>query len=143
LSTKIWVAVMAAITFVYLFLLAGRAFALLQSGEPVAQLMGLLILAFPVLAGWAVLIEIRFGLAAAKLAEAAVDITPELDIERRPSGRAEPESAQAAFDQASAALKADEENWALWFRLGEAYDACGDRRRARSAIRKAISLAPF
>jgi tetratricopeptide (TPR) repeat protein len=134
---------MAAITFVYLFLLAGRAFALLQSGELVAQLMGLFILGFPVLAGWAVLIEIRFGLAAAKLAEAAASIAPELEIERRPSGRAEPASAQAAFDQASAAVRADEENWALWFRLGEAYDACGDRRRARSAIRKAIGLAPF
>jgi cytochrome c-type biogenesis protein CcmH/NrfG len=134
---------MAAITFIYLFLLAGRSIAMLQSGEPIAQLMGLLILVFPVLAGWAVLIEIRFGLAAAKLAVAAADQIPELSIDRRPSGRAEPESAQRAFEQASAALRGDEQNWALWFRLGEAYDACGDRRRARSAIRKAISLAPF
>jgi cytochrome c-type biogenesis protein CcmH/NrfG len=134
---------MAAITFIYLFLLAGRALALLQSGELVAQLMGLLILAFPILAGWAVLIEIRFGLAAAKLSELAGDHTPELEIALRPSGRAEPESARLAFERASAALRADEQNWALWFRLGEAYDACGDRRRARSAIRKAISLAPF
>jgi len=33
---------------------------------------------------------------------------------------------------------ADENNWRSWFALGLIYDACGDRKRARSAMRKAI-----
>jgi cytochrome c-type biogenesis protein CcmH/NrfG len=35
----------------------------------------------------------------------------------------------------------DLDNWELWFRLGECYDASGDRKLARKAIRKAIKLA--
>jgi tetratricopeptide (TPR) repeat protein len=132
---------MTAFVLVYLWLLGGRALLLLQTAEPVAQLMGLLMLGFPLLAVWAVFVELRFGLKAAALAEKAAALgVEELDIERRPSGRAVRESAQQAFDRISAEVELDETNWALWFRLGEAYDACGDRKRARQAIRKAISL---
>jgi uncharacterized membrane protein len=140
-STKIWIAVMTAFVLVYLWLLGGRALLLLQATEWVAQLMGFFMLGFPALAVWAIFVELRFGLRAAELAEKAAALgVDELDIERRPSGRAVRESAQQAFDRISAEVELDETNWALWFRLGEAYDACGDRKRARQAIRKAISL---
>jgi Flp pilus assembly protein TadD len=32
------------------------------------------------------------------------------------------------------------DDWRTWFRLGIAYDDAGDRRRAREAMRRAISL---
>jgi Flp pilus assembly protein TadD len=32
------------------------------------------------------------------------------------------------------------DDWAAWFRLGTAYDAAGDRRRARAAVRHALQL---
>ena len=37
-------------------------------------------------------------------------------------------------------MEAAPEDWRAWFRLGLAYDASGDRRRARKAIIRAISL---
>jgi Flp pilus assembly protein TadD len=36
--------------------------------------------------------------------------------------------------------EADPGNWRVWYRLALAYDAAGDRTRARSAVRHAISL---
>lgn len=142
MTTKIWIAVMTAFVLVYLWLLGERALMLLSDPAPVAQLMGFLMLGFPILAIWAVFVELRFGFQAQLLAQRALeDGVALLEIERMPSGRAERSSAKQAFDRASAALAQDETNWALWFRLGEAYDACGDRKRARQAIRRAISLA--
>jgi Flp pilus assembly protein TadD len=37
-------------------------------------------------------------------------------------------------------VEQDPASWRAWFRLGLAYDASGDRRRARGAIRRAIAL---
>jgi len=37
-------------------------------------------------------------------------------------------------------LEADPEVWERWLELSLAYDAAGDRRRARSAMRRAIAL---
>jgi Flp pilus assembly protein TadD len=37
-------------------------------------------------------------------------------------------------------VEKEPQSWALWMRLGMAYDACGDRRRARWAIRRAITI---
>jgi len=45
------------------------------------------------------------------------------------------------FPEFAAALQANPESWQAWLRLGLAYDACGDRRRARWAVRRAIALA--
>jgi Flp pilus assembly protein TadD len=50
------------------------------------------------------------------------------------------EDADAAFPRYRAEAEADPESWQAWMRLGIVYDACGDRRRARGAIRQAISL---
>jgi Flp pilus assembly protein TadD len=44
------------------------------------------------------------------------------------------------FPSYRAAVDADPENWRTWFRLALAYDASGDRRRARWATRTAIRL---
>ena len=35
---------------------------------------------------------------------------------------------------------ASPDDWRAWYRLGLAYDASGDRRRAREAVRRAITL---
>ena len=49
--------------------------------------------------------------------------------------------AQVEFERIKALVSQDLENWELWFRLGECYDASGDRKLARKSIRKAIKLA--
>jgi hypothetical protein len=133
---------MTGFVLVYLWLIGERALLLLEDPAPVAKLMGFLMLGFPILAVWALFVELRFGMQAQGLAIRAAEMgVPELDVERMPSGRAERSSAKLEFERISALVEQDETNWALWFRLGEAYDACGDRKRARKAIRRAISLA--
>lgn len=139
---KLGAIVMAALLLIYIVLLANTGLSLLTTGILVAQVMGFLILAFPLIGIWAIIVEFRFGSAAEKLiARIESEGTwPDLGIETRPSGRAVRASADAAFAKWSAAAEQDPENFRAWFNLSLAYDACGDRRRARSAMRKAIAL---
>jgi hypothetical protein len=141
MATKIWVGVMSALTLLWVFSLAGRGLILLQEPDPVAQIMGLAILVLPVFAVWSIFSELRFGIRAQKLGERLVaEGVSDLSLEYRASGKATKESAQREFDRVSQALSQGE-SWQLWFQLGQAYDANGDRKRARSAIRRAIALA--
>jgi len=63
------------------------------------------------------------------------------DLPKLPSGRADPALADAQFPPYKVAVEAEPESWQAWFRLGLAYDASGDRPRARWATREAIRLA--
>lgn len=141
--SKIGALVMTALLAVYVGLLANTGISLINTGVTLAQIMGVLILAFPVLGLWAIIVELKFGLAAERLvARVEREQTwPDLGIETRPSGRAVRASADAAFKKFSAAVEKNESDWHAWFTLSLAYDACGDRRRARGAMRKAINLA--
>jgi Flp pilus assembly protein TadD len=58
----------------------------------------------------------------------------------RPSGRIVREDGDAVFPSYRADVEADPGDWRAWYRLGLAYDASGDRRRAREAVRTAIRL---
>ncbi|MDP4756560.1 MAG: tetratricopeptide repeat protein [Aquiluna sp.] len=141
MATKIWVGVMSALTLLWVFSLAGRGLILLQEPDPIAQIMGLAILVLPVFAVWSIFSELRFGFRAQKLGERLEALgVPDLQLEFRASGKATKESAQSEFERVSQALSQGE-SWQLWFQLGQAYEANGDRKRARSAIRKAIALA--
>lgn len=140
--TKLWLAVMVAITLLYAFLLFERGIVLLQDGQPVAVIMGVAILVFPLLALATIFFEIRFGLRLAKLEKLFLASGMESPgYELRPSGRAEPESGKRIFEQLKAALEKDEQNFLLWYLLADAYDKLGDRKRARQAARQAISRA--
>ncbi len=134
---------MTALLLLYVVLLANTGITLLFTGVLIGQVMGALILAFPLLAVWATIVELRFGLAAEKLVARieAEGTWPDLGIETRPSGRAIRSSADTAFAKWSALAEENEEDFHSWFNLSLAYDACGDRRRARAAMRKAIGLA--
>lgn len=133
---------MVAITLLYAFLLFERGIVLLQDGQPVAVIMGVAILVFPLLALATIFFEIRFGLRLAKLEKLFLASGMESPgYELRPSGRAEPESGKRIFEQLKAALEKDEQNFLLWYLLADAYDKLGDRKRARQAARQAISRA--
>ena len=58
----------------------------------------------------------------------------------RPSGRVVRSEADALFPAYRADVEAHPDDWRAWYRLGLAYDASGDRRRAREAVRRAIRL---
>jgi hypothetical protein len=134
---------MSALLFLYVLLLLNTGIKLLTVQVPTAQVMGVLILAFPLLGVWAIIVELRFGLAAERLVARieAEGTWPDLGIDTKPSGRAVRASADAAFAKWSAAAQQNDTDFHAWFNLSLAYDACGDRRRARAAMRKAIALA--
>ena len=130
---------MTALAVIYVALLGQKAVLLILDDNWVAKAMGLALLVLPIVAAWAILTEVKFGIDAERLAK--TNSLPELQLELRPSGRATKESAQVEFERIKALVSQDLENWELWFRLGECYDASGDRKLARKSIRKAIKLA--
>ena len=140
MRTKIWVAVMTLLALTYVLLLGGRALALLGEANPIAVAMGAGMLLFPIVALWAIWKEIQFGFAAEALTKRALaENLAELELELRPSGRATKESAAKAFDRLKQEF--DENKWTDWYLLSEAYEASGDRKRARFSMRKALLLA--
>jgi tetratricopeptide (TPR) repeat protein len=140
--TKIWVGLMLALTLFYVLTLLGRGIILLQEPSLIAIAMGLAILVLPLVALWALFAELQFGLKAQRLSRRliALDI-PGLDLDLRASGRATKDSANKELERIQDAVNRDPENWSLWFQLGEAHDAAGERKNARAAIRQAILLA--
>lgn len=136
----IFISVMLAI---YLALTVQIAVALVTSHDGIAIAMGVALFILPVVGAWSLGRELVFGVQSAKLTRllAGEGNLPEDDLPHLPSGRTIRDAADEAFPAYAAEVEANPASWQAWFRLGLAYDACGDRRRARSSIRKAIILA--
>lgn len=136
------VATMAAVLVLYFVLIGVRAVALLQSADAVAIAMGVALIVLPLIGFWALGRELVFGFTATKLTDqlAAEHLLPEELVGRTPSGRPLREEADNAFPAYRDAAEQNPESWRAWLRLGLVYDAAGDRKRARSAIRQAIAL---
>jgi hypothetical protein len=141
-SAKLGALVMSALVVMYLVLVAERSVALIMSGDPIGTLIGTLMVFLPAVAFWGIYMELRFGLRIEKLGKVLMEENawPNFPFEFRPSGRPTKESAQAVFDTYREMTQKDEDNWRSWFTLGLAYDAAGDRPRARAAMRRAIAL---
>lgn len=142
LRAIIGVVIMSAALTLYFLFVGVRAVALLLSGDLIAVVMGAALLFMPLLGVWALWREIRFGRDATRLADRleAEGTLPDDEVEVLPSGKPVREDADAAFPRYRAEVEAAPESWAAWMRLGIVYDACGDRKRARAAIREAILL---
>lgn len=134
--------VMAALLLVYLVLVGQRAILLMVSGVPVGIVMGIALIILPLIAVWAIAREILFGVHTEKLVRILESEggLPLDDLPHRASGRPLREAADAEFPIYRAEVEAAPQSWRAWFRLGLAYDASGDRRRARHALREAIRL---
>ena len=141
-SAKFGAIVMTGLLGVYLTLVWERSIALVNSPQPIAVAIGSLMLFLPVVAAWGIFLELRFGLRIEKLGEILKreNAWPRFEFELRPSGRPTRESAEAIFGKYQKLVENDESNWKVWFALGLAYDAAGDRARARKAMRRAIAL---
>jgi len=139
---RIAVVVMAALLVFYLVLVGWRAVLFIQSGDPVGILIGVALIVLPIIGAWALVREILFGARCERLVKQleAEGELPVNDLPSRPSGRPYREAADAQFPQYREAVDAAPQDWRAWFRLGLAYDASGDRRRARAALRTAMSL---
>ncbi|SHM42961.1 hypothetical protein [Cryptosporangium aurantiacum] len=142
MKIKAIVAVLVVVLAVYLAIAVNRGLVLLRTGDLLLVGLGVAMLALPLLASWLVWLEIKFGRAAQRLADELADEggLPVDDLPRRPSGRPVREAADERFAVRQAELEEDPEDWRRWFRLSLAYDDSGDRRRARAALRRSISL---
>ena len=89
---------------------------------------------------WVVVAEMRFGLATERLAH-RMEPDDEPPLPRTPAGRVDRAAADERFALRRAEVEAAPDDWQGWYRLAEAYDEAGDRRRARAAMRTAIERA--
>ncbi|MBG6214738.1 MAG: hypothetical protein LH475_14150 [Cryobacterium sp.] len=139
---KVAVVLMAVLLVFYLVLVGVRAVLFIQSGEPVGIAIGLALLILPLIGFWALAREVAFGIRSERLVRRLGELgeLPAANLPVRPSGRPYRDAADEQFPAARAAVDAEPENWHAWLRLGLAYDASGDRKRARGAIRTAIAL---
>ena len=143
MRTRIAVAIMAALLAVYLIFAVRYGLILIGVGQPVAIAIGVALLILPVIGAWAMVSEILFAVRADRLAKRLEDEggIPSEHVPVSASGRVDRAAADALFPSYRAAVDAAPESWRAWFRLALAYDASGDRRRARWATRTAIKLA--
>jgi cytochrome c-type biogenesis protein CcmH/NrfG len=140
--TKATVALMVLVVAFYAVFIGVRGVGLLRDGSAVGIVLGAALVVLPVLGLLLVWREVEFGrrtsvLAAALEAEGGLPVD---DLPRRPSGRVDRAAADEQFQQMRAETEARPDDWRTWFRLSLAYDAAGDRTRAREAARHAIAL---
>jgi cytochrome c-type biogenesis protein CcmH/NrfG len=142
--TKTTLALVVLVLVVYAALIGLRGVALLLSGVLVGQLLGVALLILPVVGVFLVWREVEFGRRTAVLADdlAAEGGLPLDDLPRRPSGRVDRRAADEQFARVREQVEARPDDWRSWYCLALAYDAAGDRTRARSAARHAVELHP-
>ncbi|WP_293878420.1 tetratricopeptide repeat protein [uncultured Brevibacterium sp.] len=141
-KAKIGAIIMVVLLGAYLVVMVNRGWILLTDPEPIAKVMGVALFVLPVIAVWAIVRELFFGASMerlAKILEEEGGLPPD-NLPRTPGGRIIREAADKEFEKYRSEAEADPDNWRSWFRLSCAYDASGDRKRARSTMRKAIKL---
>jgi hypothetical protein len=133
---------MALLLVVYLAFTANYAWILIRDDSALANAMGYALGILPLLGAWGLVAELIFARRSAALTMELerTGLLPGDELPSLTSGRPDREAAEAAFPAFKAEAEANSESWQSWLRLGLAYDACGDRRRARWAVRKAIDL---
>ncbi|MCU1412378.1 MAG: hypothetical protein JWR04_3085 [Rhodoglobus sp.] len=134
--------VMAALLVLYLVFVTNYALILINDDQPLAKAIGFALIVLPLLGAGVLAADLVFVVRGERLVRVlgAEGGLPVDDLPRLPSGRTDPAAADLEFPKYQAEVEAEPESWRAWLRLGLAYDASGDRRRARWATRKAIAL---
>ncbi|MFT4234302.1 MAG: hypothetical protein QM607_04780 [Microbacterium sp.] len=146
MSRKLAVIGLSAILLLYIIVVGTRAVALVGAGldthQPVAVVMGIGMILFPVIAAWALGRELVFGVQAERLAK-RLEVEGGLPTEQvttSASGRISRADGERLFPTYRAEVEQNESDWRAWYRVSLAYSAAGDSRRARAAVREAIRL---
>ncbi|MFM2384960.1 MAG: hypothetical protein RL166_834 [Actinomycetota bacterium] len=141
-SPKLGAAISIALLSIYLLVLSKWAFDMIAAGSLIGITVGSLVFIFPLFGAYTLYREIRFGLKAEAMGKEleANDEWPVFQLELRPSGRPTRESADDNFKVFAQLAKQNPDDWKSAFALSLAYDACGDRPRARKAMAEAMAL---
>lgn len=142
MRTRLGVGLMAALLLLYLGLVVQLAVRLFMVDNVISKALGVALVVLPLVGAWALVAELTFGVRSQRLGAivARDGDLPADHLPLRPSGLPVRSAADVEFPRYQRAVEHDPGNWRAWFRLGLAYDACGDRRRARQSIRRAIAL---
>lgn len=129
-------AVTALVT-IYGWAVVRQGIMLLRSGHGVAIMLGVGVLLIPLLVMALIVREWQLASRVQRMADelAAEGGLPVDDLPRSPGGRIDRAAADTAFAAARSAAEASPEDWRAWYNLAFAYDAAGDRRRARLTLR--------
>ena len=140
--TRIGAVLMTVLLALYLVFSVYYASVLFGTGSPVAVAIGVALLLLALLGGAFIAAELVFGVRAERLARRleAEGAVPTEELPALPSGRVDRAAAAEVFPRYREAAERAPGDWRAWFRLALAYDAAGDRRRARWATREAIRL---
>lgn len=141
MKNKIAVGLLTALTLLFAFLALWSALAFILADQWIAKVLGVCVVAIVIFGVWALVRELRFGTNTEKLAKIleTEGLLPEDNLPRI-RGRIDRDAADQEFEIYRAEAEADPHNWRSWYRLGLAYDAAGDRKRARAALRDAITM---
>ncbi len=142
MKTRLWVGGILLLFVLYLFAAFSSAVTLIQSPEPLAKGIGIAALLIPLLGVWILIREVLFGARSQRMAGIleSEGLLPEDNLPRTPAGRIIKESADEDFVQYQEEAEQHPDSWRSMHRLALAYDASGDRRRAREMMRRAIDL---
>lgn len=126
----------------YGWAIVGRGVEMIRTGQPVVVGLGVAALVFPLLVLLLIALELRLATRVQRMADQLADAgeLPVDDLPRSPGGRIDRAAADAAFGPYREAVEERPEDWKAWYHLAFAYDAAGDRKRARASLRKASSL---
>lgn len=142
IRTRVLIGVLLVALAFYLGGLLVRSWAVAQDGGVAGALVAVGLVLIVLVGAWTVVLELRFGLATQRLGRVLDDegALGSDELPRRPSGRLDRGAADEVFELRRAEVEAAPEDWRAWYRLALAYDAAGDRRRARAAARESIRL---
>ena len=136
-------AIVVSVVLVFYFVLMGqRAWILVREPAMIPKIMGIALFVLPVIGAWTLIVELVFGARTEKLARILGEEggLPVDDLPRTPGGKIIREAADEEFVKYQAEAEAAPDDWRSWLRLSCAYDASGDRKRARATMRKSSSL---
>ena len=140
--TKIWVGAVTLLLVFYLVVSFQRSVLLLMDSNLAAKAIGAAYLVLPVIGAWALVRELMFGARTEQMAKVleAEGGLPVDELPRTPAGRIVRAAADAEFEKYREEAEAAPGDWRSCVRLSCAYDAAGDRKRARSSMRDAVRL---
>jgi hypothetical protein len=141
-NPKVGAILLSLITVIYLILMTNQAITLIQVDNWIAKIMGFVLFGLPAVGVWSIIRELKFGLQVESLAKQVREenVWPRFELDLKPSGRPIRASAEKVFAEYAELAENAPDDWHSWFNLSLAYDASGDSRRARGAMRTAIAL---
>lgn len=142
MRAKIGTVLVTALLALFAVLAVWSAISFIRTGTVISVSIGIAVLLVVVICVLLIIRELVFGMQVEKMARIlhVEGGLPEDNLPRSPAGRIDRAAADAEFEQYRSEAEAAHDDWRSWFRLSLAYDASGDRRRARAAMRDAIRL---